>query len=265
MTPILELKNVSVNFGGVKALQEIDLAIEAGEFVGVIGPNGAGKTTVFNLITNSVRPTSGSIYFKNQDITGKSPDRINHLGISRTFQNIRLFTNMSVFDNVALGMYSRTQYSLLDAFIKSPKARSADRKVFDKTNELLELVGLLDLSRETAGSLPYGKQRRLELARAMASSPDLLLLDEPAAGMNDDECADLIALIRQIHLTRGYTILLIEHHMNVVMELCADYRIVVFNLGKILTIGSPDEIQNDPQVIRAYLGERKVNIASQTA
>jgi len=262
MSPILELRNVSVNFGGVKALQEINLAIEAGEFVGVIGPNGAGKTTVFNLITNSVRPTSGSIYFNNQEITRKSPDRINHLGISRTFQNIRLFTNMSVFDNVALGMHSRTQYNLLDAFLKSPKARSADRQVSEKTNELLDLVGLLDLSRETAGSLPYGKQRRLELARAMAASPDLLLLDEPAAGMNDDECADLIELIRQIHKTYGYTVLMIEHHMNVVMELCAAYRIIVLNLGKILTIGSPNEIQNDPQVIRAYLGERKVNRAS---
>lgn len=262
MSPILELKNVSVHFGGVKALQEINFAIERGEFVGIIGPNGAGKTTVFNLITNSIRPTSGSIIFKNQEITGKSPDRINHLGISRTFQNIRLFTNMSVFDNVALGMHSRTQYNLVDAFIKSPKARSADRKVFQKTNELLELVGLLDLSRETAGSLPYGKQRRLELARAMAASPDLLLLDEPAAGMNDDECADLIELLRQIHTTRAYTVLLIEHHMDVVMELCADYRIIVLNLGKILSIGSPDEIQNDPQVVRAYLGERKENYAS---
>ena len=262
MSPILEMQNISVYFGGVKALQEINLTINAGEFVGLIGPNGAGKTTVFNLITNSVRPTSGSIYFKNQEITGKSPDRINHLGISRTFQNIRLFTNMSVFDNVALGMHSRTQYNLLDAFLKSPKARSADRQVLERTNELLELVGLHDLSRETAGSLPYGKQRRLELARAMAASPDLLLLDEPAAGMNDDECADLIELIRQIHTARGYTVLLIEHHMNVVMELCADYRIIVLNLGKILMIGSPNEIQNDPQVIRAYLGERKVNHAS---
>jgi branched-chain amino acid transport system ATP-binding protein len=262
MSPILELKNVSVYFGGVKALQEIDLVIEQGEFVGLIGPNGAGKTTVFNLVTNSVRPASGSIYFKNQEITGKSPDRINHLGISRTFQNIRLFTNMSVFDNVALGMHSRTQYDLLDAFIKSPKARSADRRVFEKTNELLELVGLIENSRETAGSLPYGKQRRLELARAMAASPDLLLLDEPAAGMNDEECADLVELLRQIHTTRGYTVLLIEHHMNVVMELCANYRIIVLNLGKILSIGSPNEIQNDPQVISAYLGERKVNHAS---
>jgi branched-chain amino acid transport system ATP-binding protein len=258
MMPILELRSISVNFGGVKALQDISLALEPGEFVGLIGPNGAGKTTVFNLITNSVRPTEGDIVFKGKSIVGIKPDRINHLGISRTFQNIRLFPNMSVFDNVALGMYSRTQYSLFDAFLKTPRARSADRYVREKANELLELVGLHDLAKEKAGSLPYGKQRRLELARGMASSPDLLLLDEPAAGMNEDECADLVQLIRQIHHDRKYTIILIEHHMNVVMELCADYRIYVLNLGKLLAVGAPSAIQNDPKVIRAYLGEKKV-------
>lgn len=257
MTPILALNNVSVHFGGVKAVQDIHFHIESGEFVGLIGPNGAGKTTIFNLITNSVKPTSGEIVFKGQNITGKSPDRINHLGVSRTFQNIRLFANMSVFDNVALGIYSRTQYSLFDAFFKTKKARNFDVKTRQHTLELLELVGLQSKYDEKAGSLPYGQQRRLELARAMASSPQLLLLDEPAAGMNEDECADLVELIRGIHQQYHYTIILIEHHMNVVMELCAQYRIYVLNLGKILSVGSPLEIQNDPQVIRAYLGERR--------
>lgn len=262
MTPILELRNVSVAFGGVRAVQEISFVVEPGDFLGLIGPNGAGKTSIFNLITNSVRPTGGEIVFNQKSITGLSPDRINHLGISRTFQNIRLFPNMRVFDNVALGMYSRTQYSLFDGFLGTPRARRADAAVQEKTHELLELVGLKDLANEKAGSLPYGKQRRLELARAMASSPQLLLLDEPAAGMNGDECADLIELVRGIHQTYGYTIIMIEHHMNVVMELCKDYQIIVLNLGQILAIGSPAEIQNDPRVIKAYLGERRVGHAS---
>jgi branched-chain amino acid transport system ATP-binding protein len=256
-TSVLELKDVSMHFGGVRAVQGISLQIAKGEFVGLIGPNGAGKTTIFNMITNSVQPTSGSILFNAEVINGISPDRINHLGISRTFQNIRLFQNMSVFDNVALGQYSRTQYSLVDAFLKTPRARRMDRIVNDKTMQLLGLVGLVDQASEKAGSLPYGKQRRLELARAMASSPSLLLLDEPAAGMNEEECAELIELIRAIHDENGYTIVLIEHHMNVVMELCAKYRIYVLNLGSILAVGSPEQIQSNPEVIRAYLGERR--------
>lgn len=255
--PVLELKDVSMHFGGVRAVQGISFTISKGEFVGLIGPNGAGKTTIFNMITNSIRPTSGSILFNGKSVIGISPDRINHLGISRTFQNIRLFQNMSVFDNVALGQYSRTQYNLVDAFLKTPRARKMDGIVKEKTMHLLRLVGLHEQSAEKAGSLPYGKQRRLELARAMASSPSLLLLDEPAAGMNEEECAELIDLVCAIHSEHGYTILLIEHHMNVVMELCAQYRIYVLNLGSILAVGSPEEIQANPEVVRAYLGERK--------
>lgn len=263
--PILELKNISVSFGGVRAVQDISLRIERGEFIGLIGPNGAGKTTIFNLITNSVQPTRGQILFNGKNITGLSPDRINHLGISRTFQNIRLFQNMTVFDNVAMGMYSRTMYSLLDAFLQTSRARKADQDVRRRTEELLELVGLQNLSKEKAGSLPYGKQRRLELARALASEPALLLLDEPAAGMNEEECADLVRLIRGIHQNYGQTILLIEHHMNVVMELCAEYRIYVLHLGQILASGTPEEIQRNPEVIRAYLGERSVRNATASA
>jgi branched-chain amino acid transport system ATP-binding protein len=264
MTPILEIKAVSVQFGGVRAVQEISLAIEPGEFIGLIGPNGAGKTTIFNLITNSVQPTTGTILFKNVNISKLSPDKINHLGISRTFQNIRLFPNMSAFDNVALGMYSRTQYSLFEAFLKLPKARSADAAVKEKTMDLLELVNLTAYAKETAGNLPYGLQRRLELARAMAASPDLLLLDEPAAGMNEDECRDLVRLIRLIHDTKGYAIILIEHHMQVVMDLCVGSRIFVLNLGKILAVGSPSEIQSNSSVIQAYLGDKRVQNGNQS-
>ena len=257
MNSVLEFQDVSVQFGGVKAVQNISFQLAPGEFVGLIGPNGAGKTTIFNLITHSVLPTSGNILLNGDNITGKRPDQINHLGVSRTFQNIRLFPNMSVFDNVALGMYSRTQYSLLDGFLRTAKARLADGAVRGQVNELLEMVGLTRSLKEKAGSLPYGSQRRLEMARAIASQPDLLLLDEPAAGMNEEECADLIQLIRRIHQNYHMAIILIEHHMNVVMELCQNYRIYVLNLGKVLKIGSPDEIQNDPDVIRAYLGDRR--------
>lgn len=254
---ILSIKNLTVDFGGVRAVNNLSLSLQAGEMVALIGPNGAGKTTVFNLITNAIKPTSGEIIFNGKSILGKSPDQICRLGISRTFQNIRLFPQMTAYENVELGLHSTPHYSLAEAFIRTPRARNAEKDARKKALELLEMVNLQDHSYARASSLPYGLQRRLEIARAMATSPNLLLLDEPAAGMNEDECNDLIELIRQIHAAMQYTIIVIEHHMAVVMDLCRGSRIYVLSLGALLAVGSPDEIQNNSQVIKAYLGERK--------
>ena len=255
--PILSLHHVSVVFGGVRAVNEVNLEIPKGAMIGLIGPNGAGKTTIFNLITGSIQPSNGEILFKNQPIVGKSPEALCHLGISRTFQNIRLFPKMSVLENVALGLHSEPHYSIFEAFIRTRRAQKAEKEVVERVHQLLEMVDLSDAAYKIAGSLPYGHQRRLELARAMATSPELLLLDEPAAGMNEDECANLVEMIRRIHTTMGYSVFLIEHHMHVVMELCRDSTIYVLNLGEILAHGSPDSIQNDEKVIAAYLGAKK--------
>lgn len=255
--PILNLDAVSVSFGGVKAVRNVSLQLQPGELIGLIGPNGAGKTTIFNLITGSVKPTEGVISFKGRNIVGKTSDQLCHLGISRTFQNIRLFPQMTVFENVALGLHSDPHYSIFEAFVRTPNARRKEKEVEGQVHDLLALVGLEEYVQQKAGILPYGLQRRLELARAMATSPDLLLLDEPAAGMNEDECAALIQMIRHIHELKNYSIILIEHHMNVVMDLCRDSRILVLNLGETLAIGAPVEIQNNPKVVAAYLGEKR--------
>jgi branched-chain amino acid transport system ATP-binding protein len=254
---ILTLTNLTVQFGGVRAVNDVNIHINRGELVGLIGPNGAGKTTIFNLITNAVQPTAGAIEFKGKSILKKSPDQICRLGISRTFQNIRLFPQMSAYENVELGLHSTPKYNILEAFFRTPRASRIEKQTRQRAFELLEMVNLQDQANARAGSLPYGLQRRLEIARAMATGPELLLLDEPAAGMNNDECDQLCNLVRQIHQATGYTIIIIEHHMNVVMNLCAGSRIYVLNLGSILTVGSPGEIQSNPQVIKAYLGERK--------
>ena len=252
---ILATKDLTVDFGGVRAVNKVSISLHDGELVGLIGPNGAGKTTVFNLITNAIRPTAGQILLRGKSILGKSPDKICRLGISRTFQNIRLFPQMTAYENVELGLHSSPKYPLAEAFIRLPHANRIEKQTSKRALELLEIVNLKEHANERAASLPYGLQRRLEIARAMATSPQLLLLDEPAAGMNEDECKDLVKLIREIHTTMKYTTLMIEHHMAVVMDLCE--RIYVLNLGSLLTEGSPKKIQNDPQVIKAYLGERK--------
>jgi len=254
---VLTIKDLTVDFGGVRAVNKVSLALNEGEMVALIGPNGAGKTTVFNLITNAIKPTSGEIIFNGKSVLGKSPDQICRLGISRTFQNIRLFPQMTAYENVELGLHSTPLYSLAEAFVRTPRAHQAELNARKRALELLEMVNLKEHANARASSLPYGLQRRLEIARAMATSPQLLLLDEPAAGMNEDECNDLIGLIRQIHTAMKYTIIVIEHHMAVVMELCKDSRIYVLSLGSLLTVGSPAEVQNNPQVIKAYLGERK--------
>ena len=254
---LLELRGLGVSFGGVRAVRNVSLSLRSGELVGLIGPNGAGKSTLLNLITGSARPSAGQILWKGRSIAGLSPDRLCHLGIGRTFQNIRLFPSMTVFENVALGMHSKPLYSLAEAFVRGRRARAAEAEVARRTAELLELVGLGGRGSERAGALPYGLQRRLELARAMATGPELLLLDEPAAGMNEEECAGLTGLIRGIHREFGYGIIIIEHHIKVVMELCAESRIYVMNLGEILAAGSPREIQGDRRVVEAYLGEKR--------
>ncbi len=255
--PILSLQDVSVLFGGVRAVSGVNLNLERGALVGLIGPNGAGKTTIFNLITGSVRPTQGEILFNGASIIGKTPDELCHLGIARTFQNIRLFPRMTAFENVALGLHSRPHYTILEAFVRTPRASRAEAAVSQRVYELLEMVELHGYAGQVAGNLPYGLQRKLELARAMATDPELLLLDEPAAGMNEDECADLIEMIRRIHDAMGYSIILIEHHMHVVMELCRNSLIYVLNLGELLASGSPGMIQGDERVVNAYLGSRR--------
>ena len=252
---ILTIQNLTVDFGGVRAVNNFTFSMQSGELIGLIGPNGAGKTTVFNLITNAIRPTSGQILLNGKSVLGKSPDQICRLGISRTFQNIRLFPQMTAYENVELGLHSTPRYSIAEAFVRTPRARRVEVETRKRAMELLEVVNLKEHARERASSLPYGLQRRLEIARAMATSPQLLLLDEPAAGMNEDECKELVKLIRHIHTTMKYTTLMIEHHMAVVMDLCE--RIYVLSLGSLLATGRPAEIQNNPQVIKAYLGERK--------
>jgi branched-chain amino acid transport system ATP-binding protein len=255
--PILKINNLTVDFGGVRAVHDVSLDLQPGELVGLIGPNGAGKTTVFNLITNAIKPTEGEIFLNGKSILGLSPDQICRLGISRTFQNIRLFPQMTAYENVELGLHSTPHYSLAEAFFRTPRAQRIEKAARQKAHELLEIVNLQDHVRDKAGSLPYGLQRRLEMARAMATAPQLLLLDEPAAGMNEDECNDLVDLIRRIHQMMNYTIIMIEHHMAVVMDLCQGSRIYVLNLGELLAVGGPEQIQNNQQVISAYLGERK--------
>jgi branched-chain amino acid transport system ATP-binding protein len=254
---ILSIRNLTVDFGGVRAVNNLSLTLKTGEMVALIGPNGAGKTTVFNLITNAIKPTSGEIMLSGRSILGVSPDRICRAGISRTFQNIRLFPQMTAYENVELGLHSHPQYSLAEAFIRTNRARSIEKESRKKALELLEMVNLQEHANAKASSLPYGLQRRLEIARAMAAAPKLLLLDEPAAGMNEDECNDLIELVRKIHIAMQFSIIVIEHHMAVVMDLCRDSRIYVLSLGSLLAVGTPLEIQNNEQVIKAYLGERK--------
>lgn len=254
---LLRLEGLSARFGGVRAVNEVSLGLREGELIGLIGPNGAGKSTILNLISGSVTPSAGDILFKGESILGLAPDRLCHRGISRTFQNIRLFPQMTVFENVALGLHSEPGYSAFEAFLRTPRVRRLDKEVEKRALELLAIVDLEKHARERAGALPYGLQRRLELARAMATGPSLLLLDEPAAGMNEDECESLIELLEEIRGKFGYGMILIEHHMHVVMSLCCDSTIYVLNLGEILTSGSPEEIQNDPRVISAYLGDKR--------
>ena len=251
--PILDVRHLGIDFGGLTAVDDFTLTIGRTEIAGLIGPNGAGKTTVFNLLTNVYQPTRGAILLDGINTAGKTTAQVNAMGIGRTFQNIRLFSNMSVLDNVKIGMHNHIKEGLWSAFTHAFGYKKAEQQADARALELLDVFHMADQAQAQAGSLPYGAQRRLEIVRALATKPGILLLDEPAAGMNPSETAELMDTIRQIRDDFGIAVLLIEHDMNLVMNICEG--ICVLNYGKIIAKGTPDEIKANPVVIEAYLGK----------
>ncbi len=250
--PLLETKDLGISFGGLQAVDNVYLTIEEKEIVGLIGPNGAGKTTVFNLLTGVYTPTKGAIRFEGSSIIGKKPYQINRLGIARTFQNIRLFKNMTALDNIKVAMSQNMKYSTLSAILRLPSYWREEKETTEKAMKLLSLFEMEDAADQMASNMPYGRQRKLEILRALASDPKLLLLDEPAAGMNPTETHELMETIRRIRDIFGVAVLLIEHDMSLVMGVCE--RIYVLDYGTLIASGTPDEIRSNDKVIKAYLG-----------
>ena len=254
-SPILECSHLGIDFGGLAAVKDFNITVGRTEIAGLIGPNGAGKTTVFNLLTKVYHPTRGTILVDGMDTAGKTPAQVNRMGIARTFQNIRLFNNLSVEDNVKIGLHNQTRYNALSGILRLPNYWKQEKMAHESAMELLSIFDMQDLAGHKAGSLPYGAQRRLEIVRALATNPSLLLLDEPAAGMNPSETMELMENIVKIRDTFHIAIMLIEHDMNLVMGICEG--ICVLNFGQIIAKGTAEEIQNNPVVIEAYLGKQK--------
>jgi branched-chain amino acid transport system ATP-binding protein len=251
---VLKTENLGISFGGLKAVQDLNLEIKQGQLYGLVGPNGAGKTTVFNMITGVYKPTTGKFWLDGENLTGKGQETINHKGIARTFQNIRLFNNMTVIRNVLVGLHNQPEFkcSLIESILRLPRHFKTEKAMRERAKEILRIVGLEEERNNLSCNLPYGKQRKLEIARALATNPKLLCLDEPAAGMNPNETAELMDIVRHIRDEYNVTILLIEHDMKFVSGLCDE--ITVLNFGTVLAQGTPDVALNDPEVIKAYIG-----------
>ena len=256
---LLEIRNLTHYFGGLRAVYDFNLRLEGGELMGLIGPNGAGKTTVFNLVCGFYRPTEGEILFRERDISGLRPHAVTAMGVARTFQNIRLWNTLTVYDNLCISQHFRLGYGLKEALLRTPRFHQKERQVHKTAQELLELLDLRHYANELPSNLPYGLQRRLEIARALATRPKLLLLDEPAAGMNPGEIDQLIELIRWIKDRFELTVWLIEHHMRVVMSVCE--RVQVLDFGETIADGPPDEVKQNRRVIQAYLGSEELSHA----
>ncbi len=250
---MLEVKGLGISFGGLRAVDNLNMTIEKGELYGLIGPNGAGKTTAFNMLTGVYKPTDGQIILDGKDITGKKTIDINKMGIARTFQNIRLFKQLSVLDNVKVGLHNEYKYSTVSAILRLPPYFKSEKAMNEKAEELLSVFGLENQMYTLASNLPYGQQRKLEIARALATNPKLLLLDEPAAGMNPNETQGLMETVKLVREKFGMTVLLIEHDMRLVSGICE--RLTVLNFGKVLAEGETGKVLNDPNVIAAYIGD----------